>query len=161
MLEAHWPREGLLVDVGGGTGVGAATAVAAAPRGTFRHTVVVDAQRGMLARAARAPRPEIDLVRGDAVRLPLRDGSVDLVLSLGVLCCLTSEAVPMAVEESWRVLRPGGLAVVAVPRWRGDQDMPRFRARGFRPLEHPRAGWVLYHRPAGPPPGPPGSPDRT
>src|SRR5208282_5834246 len=150
MLDGRYPRGGLLLDVGGGTGVGARLAVERSPQGAFRRPVIVDAQKGMLARAARHRVPA-ELVCGDAVRLPIGDRTVDVLLSLGVLCCLAPEAVPAAVEESWRVLRPGGLAVVALPRWRGDDDSPIFRSRGFREVAHPRPGWTLFERPPGGP----------
>jgi ubiquinone/menaquinone biosynthesis C-methylase UbiE len=104
----------------------------------------------MLLRARPHPgRPEaLDLVQADAIRLPVPDQSVDVVLSLGVLCCMTDEAVPLAVAETWRVLRPGGLAVVSVPLWRGDADEPLFRDRGFRRVASLRPGRSLYQRPS-------------
>jgi SAM-dependent methyltransferase len=45
-------------------------------------------------------------VRGDMERLPLADGSADVVLSECVLCL--SESLPRALAETHRVLRPGG-----------------------------------------------------
>jgi SAM-dependent methyltransferase len=54
-------------------------------------------------------------VRGDVTRLPFPDASVDRVIASEVL-----EHVPdddAAFAEIARVLRPGGLAVVTVPRW--------------------------------------------
>ncbi len=97
-------------------------------------------------------RPEegepLDPVVADAVRLPLPDRSVDVVLLLGVLCCMTDDAVPPAVDETWRVLRPGGFALVTVPLARGDADDPTFRARGFRAIARLRPGRTLYLRPA-------------
>lgn len=54
-------------------------------------------------------------VRGDATRLPFPDGAFDRVIAAEIL-----EHVPndeRAMAELARVLRPGGLAVVTVPRW--------------------------------------------
>ena len=54
----------------------------------------------------------VDLIRGDAESLPLRDGSVDFVYSFGVLH--HTPDIEAAVEEMHRVLVPGGTALVAV-----------------------------------------------
>ncbi|QSB17403.1 class I SAM-dependent methyltransferase [Natronosporangium hydrolyticum] len=54
-------------------------------------------------------------VRGDVRRLPFPDESFDVVVAAEVL-----EHVPddeMAMAELARVLRPGGVAAVTVPRW--------------------------------------------
>lgn len=48
-----------------------------------------------------------DVVMGDALRLPFRDGSVDIVLSTGLLEHFGDPAP--VVREMVRVLRPGGL----------------------------------------------------
>ncbi|HWJ83453.1 MAG TPA: class I SAM-dependent methyltransferase [Nocardioides sp.] len=53
------------------------------------------------------------VVRGDARALPFRDGSVDLVLSTDVWEHIEEDAAVAA--ETFRVLRPGGRALVAVP----------------------------------------------
>ncbi len=149
MLAGRVAPASVLVDVGAGTGVGAEEAVRLAPRGTYRRSVLLDPQVDMLRGRPRAPtaadRP--DAVVADGAALPLADGSVDVLLSLGVLCCMAEEAVPRAVRETYRVLRPGGLAVVAVPKRRGDQDDPLFRELGFERLACLRPGRSLYQRP--------------
>jgi SAM-dependent methyltransferase len=139
----------VLLDVGGASGVGAEEAVRLAPEGTYRRRVVLDPQRGMLlkVRPDRVRVGRLDAVQADAIRLPVPDRSVDVLLSVGVLCCMTDGALPLAVAEAWRVLRPGGLAVVSVPRWRGDADDPLFRAVGFRRVMSLRPGRSLYERP--------------
>lgn len=149
MLDGRVAPGSLLVDVGGGTGVGAEEAARRAPRGTYRRLIVVDPQRGMLAglRQRTHASDPVDAVRADGVRLPLEDRSVDVVLCLGVLCCVTDAAVPLAVAEMWRVLRPRGLAVVTVPLRRGDADDPILRAQGFVPRARLRPGRSLYERP--------------
>jgi ubiquinone/menaquinone biosynthesis C-methylase UbiE len=157
MLRDRVPSGAVLLDVGGASGVGAEEAVRLAPAGTYHRRVVLDPQRGMLVRVRlnAAGGGRLDVVQGDAVRLPLPDQSVDVVLSLGVLCCMTDEAVPLAVAETWRVLRPGGFAVMGVPLRRGDTDDPLFRARGFRRVASLRPGRSLYQRPSERTPSPP------
>jgi SAM-dependent methyltransferase len=54
-------------------------------------------------------------VRGDAYRLPFADGTFDKVVAAEVLEHLPDDAVAMA--ELARVLKPGGLMAVTVPRW--------------------------------------------
>jgi glycosyltransferase involved in cell wall biosynthesis/ubiquinone/menaquinone biosynthesis C-methylase UbiE len=53
-----------------------------------------------------------DFVNGDAERLPFASGSFDLVYSNGVLH--HTPGTKQAVEEMYRVLRPGGRAIVMV-----------------------------------------------
>ena len=50
---------------------------------------------------------------GDVRRIPFRDGSFDLVYSMGTIEHFTDYRV--AVEEIYRILRPGGRAIVGVP----------------------------------------------
>jgi SAM-dependent methyltransferase len=150
MLEGgRTTSEGVLLDVGGGTGTGIRATLRVAPRTAYRSRVVVDPQREMLLRArAKTATPDaVELVLGTGARLPVASESVDTVLSLGVLCCMPPEKIRDAVEETWRVLRSGGCAVVAVPRWWGDVAHPWFEAQGFRRVSHPRPGWSLYERP--------------
>jgi SAM-dependent methyltransferase len=52
---------------------------------------------------------------GDALGLPFRDGSFDRVVAAEVLEHV--EADERAVGELARVLRPGGILAVSVPRW--------------------------------------------
>jgi len=54
------------------------------------------------------------LVRGTVARLPFADGSASLVTSFDVLYCLSDDDERAAVREMWRVLKPGGLALVNV-----------------------------------------------
>ena len=54
-------------------------------------------------------------VRGDAYRLPFEDASFDRVIAAEVLEHLPADTDAMA--ELTRVLRPGGLIAVTVPRW--------------------------------------------
>ena len=74
----------------------------------------VDISEPMLARAVRAEAgPQIGFLRADAQRLPLRDETVDAVVSIAVLQLVPD---PMAaLAEMARVLRPGGRLAVMVP----------------------------------------------
>lgn len=56
-----------------------------------------------------------EAVRGDAYALPFPDGSFDRIVAAEVLEHLPADAEAMA--ELFRVLRPGGLVAVTVPRW--------------------------------------------
>ena len=49
-----------------------------------------------------------EFVQGDVRRLPFPDSSFDAVVAVHVLEHLTAEEFPGAVEEAFRVLRPGG-----------------------------------------------------
>jgi len=54
-------------------------------------------------------------VRGDAYALPFEDGTFDRVIAAEILEHLPQDQDAMA--ELYRVLRPGGLLAVTVPRW--------------------------------------------
>lgn len=73
-------------------------------------TVTAMRQAGELATGAAAV-----AVRGDVRRLPSPDGSFDVVVAAEVLEHVPDDG-PVFAELS-RVLRPGGVAAVTVPRW--------------------------------------------
>ena len=96
----------VVLDVGCGTGWFAAGLQRARP-----DVIVIglDLSSGMLGKAAAAGAR--DLVQGDATRLPLGDGSVDVVVGRGVLHHLPD---PLAALIEWRrVVRPGGAVVLS------------------------------------------------
>jgi SAM-dependent methyltransferase len=68
----------------------------------------VDATR----RRLREIRYPVRLTRGDAETLPFRDGSFDVVYSFGVLH--HTPGTQVAIGEIYRVLRPGGEAIVGL-----------------------------------------------
>ncbi|UFZ07496.1 class I SAM-dependent methyltransferase [Bradyrhizobium ontarionense] len=76
------------------------------------HKMVgVDASPFLIA-AARTADPAIDVVRADAAALPLADGCVDLAIAFMALQDV--DAMPAAVRELARVLRPGGRFCMAI-----------------------------------------------
>ena len=63
---------------------------------------------------------KVSFVLGDIRELPYGDGDIDGVVSLATLHHLpTSEDRKSAMEECWRVLRPGGIALLSV--WAREQ----------------------------------------
>lgn len=78
----------------------------------------------------------------DTLRLPLRDGSLGGVISLGVI--EHDERGPMeALRELYRVLRPGGVALVAVPYNNPWRRLVINHLRRLRDWQKRRAGLAL------------------
>jgi malonyl-CoA O-methyltransferase len=95
----------VVLDLGSGTGRVTRELKRHYPRA---RVVALDIAPGMLREARRHQRPwrRFDRVCGDALRLPLRDGSVDLVLSnLMLQWC---DPLAAALSETRRVLTSGG-----------------------------------------------------
>ncbi|GAB3486043.1 class I SAM-dependent methyltransferase [Nocardiopsis coralliicola] len=89
-----------VLDVAGGDGYWAGQA-----RRRGAHALSVDLARGKMLRGARL-RDAPGLIEGDALALPLRDASVDAVLSV---CAIEHFADGgAALDEIARVLKPGG-----------------------------------------------------
>ncbi|NUP48461.1 MAG: class I SAM-dependent methyltransferase [Catenulispora sp.] len=108
LLELVPPDAAVLVDVACGTGI--VSELLAAPG---RTVIGVDRSAGMLARAV----PRVDaVVRGDATRLPVADGSVDAVTFMWLLHLLEAPVVEAAIGEAARVLRPGGVLATSVDK---------------------------------------------
>jgi SAM-dependent methyltransferase len=75
----------------------------------------MDFSRNMLDRAAcrAADSPRAAFLQGSVTCLPFQDRSFERVVSSGVLTCLPdSEAAALALQEFYRVLKPGGVLVV-------------------------------------------------
>jgi ubiquinone/menaquinone biosynthesis C-methylase UbiE len=134
------------VDVGAGAGL---ASVALAERGY--KVLAVDSTSRMLemteARAAAAG-TAVRVAEADASSLPLDDGSVDLVIALGLVPWLADPAPVLA--EFRRVLHPrGGLVITADNRWRltelADPSLNPLFAPLRRHVVHPlkrRPGWT-------------------
>jgi 2-polyprenyl-3-methyl-5-hydroxy-6-metoxy-1,4-benzoquinol methylase len=58
---------------------------------------------------------EATTVKGDALHLPFDDGSFDMVIAAEILEHIPEDNAAMA--ELTRVVRPGGMVAVSVPRW--------------------------------------------
>lgn len=130
-LFAEWPRRvtasaGLapgerVLDVACGTGVLAREA--ARQVGPGGSVVGLDRNEGMLA-VARRKSPEIEWRAGMAEALPFAERSFDAVLSQFGLMYFEDRVA--ALEEMWRVLRPGGRLAVAV--WDAAERSPGYAA---------------------------------
>jgi len=125
MLTVDYTRLGVrpgerVLDIGCGAGRHSLEAVR---RGA--HTVALDLSRDDLQRARQGvagyghvdvPAPGTFLaVRGDARHIPFPDGSFDRVIASEVMEHIPDDEVALA--ELVRVLRPGGVLAVTVPRW--------------------------------------------
>jgi len=151
LLDGRMQPTSVVASVGSGPGFDAARL---ARRTTVRgiRWILVDPQRGMWSdprgvdRIARAPLRAARL-QGDAADLPLRSGSVDVVLSIGALCCMSDAAVPRAVAETVRVLKPGGYLAFGVPRRRGASDEARWTSAGLVRRASLRSGRALFQKP--------------
>jgi arsenite methyltransferase len=106
------PPGGIVLDVGcGPASITASLARATGPSGLV---LGVDLSEAMLARAVRAETgPQTGFLHADAQRLPLRDATVDAVVSMAVLQLIPDPVAALA--EMARVLRPGGRLAVLVP----------------------------------------------
>lgn len=155
---------GIVLDVGcGPASITASLARATGPDGLV---LGVDRSEAMLARAVRTQSgPHIGFLHADAQHLPLRDKTVDAVVSVAVLQLVPDPVTALA--EMARVLRPGGRLAVMVPTtgrtarvwrrlWRAgpnvfdddelgdileDQGFGRVRTKNFGPVQ-----WVRGRR---------------
>jgi SAM-dependent methyltransferase len=142
----------VVVSVGGGPGVEFSEIERLRPARVRWSYLLLDAQLAMLAQARRRFAPSVrspgpPMALADAVALPLRAGTVDAVVSLGVLCCLTDAGADGAARETWRVVRPGGFVVLSVPRWRGADDEARHTRLGFVRVGGGRVGRAVFQKP--------------
>jgi SAM-dependent methyltransferase len=70
---------------------------------------------GMAIEGEADPRQTAAFARGDATKLPFADGAFDRIIVSEVLEHIPSDE--RAMTEIARILKPGGLAAVSVPRW--------------------------------------------
>lgn len=155
-----------VLDVGGAAGV---HALPLAERGHEVHLLDPAPVHVEQARAASAAAsvPLTSVALGDARSLAVADASVDAVLLLGPLYHLTEAADrALALAQAHRVLRPGGVVVVAVISrfastldavvrgWFADEEFAAIVAEDLRTGLHRndsrRPGWfttAYFHRP--------------
>jgi arsenite methyltransferase len=143
-----------VIDIGTGTGLTLPYLVAGV--GPNGRVVGLDRSATMLDGAKdRAPSPPVELVEGDAMKLPFADATFDAAISTYGMTAV--EEVDPAIDEMIRVVRPGGrLAIAEVHfvnwptpaafnravtvalhpfnKWYTDRDFPALLAsRGLKP----------------------------
>lgn len=122
LILEHLPATGTLVDIGAGEGQIARVAAASGMR-----SIAVERANGQLSVGA-ARGGDVWWVQGEAVELPLADGSVDAA----VLCLVIEhiEDLDAALSETARVLRPGGRLLILM---------------NHPILQTPNSGWIDDH----------------
>jgi septum formation protein len=133
------PATGSCLDVAGGTGsIGAELAA----RGL--DVVVADLSTGMLRIAA--TRLPGRVAAAEATRLPVADGSVDLVTTIWFLHLLPEPVADAVAAEAARVLRPGGSWVTTVDKHAAHGTTPRSAADERARMTGVAAGLGLVER---------------
>lgn len=127
---AHDEKEKLAVDVGCGAGANLEWLRRYTPIGNI---IGIDLMEDALIFCRR--RGRTNLIQASATDLPLADATVDLVTSFDVLACPRgANADEIALNEMYRILRPGGIAFVraAAYSWmRGEHDRVTNSIRRF------------------------------
>jgi len=98
-------------DTVGDLGVGSGRLFAHLPD-NVSQIIGVDFSAPMI-QGARENISNVAYVQGTAESLPLRTGSLDVLFCLGVVGHMNSDAVPAAIDEMARVLRPGGSLILS------------------------------------------------
>lgn len=132
----HLPKQGLIVDAGCGL---ARWPIYLRRRGyrVFGLEWSHDA-----CRIAKQTDAGLEVVRSDVRNTPLADASVDAVLSLGVV--EHDEAGPIeALREARRILKPGGIMVLAVPYNNPLRRLVVNRLQSWVTRKRRRADWKL------------------
>ena len=99
-----------ILDVGCGTGANLQLLLR-----PYGRVVGLDFAHDAVARAQTRAPGRVVQASGDAI--PFADESFDLVTAFGVICQLGLRSDQAALEECWRVLRPGGRVLLRVPAY--------------------------------------------
>jgi predicted SAM-dependent methyltransferase len=86
--------------------------------------------------------PEVDVIADVTSRLPFEDESVELVYAVHLLEHVATDEVPRVLADWRRVLRPGGVLMVAVPDLDAIARILVERAGWFTPPHNPWLGAI-------------------
>lgn len=120
-------RDDVVVEVGSGP------APAAEWLGPAQPWLALDLSQQMLA-VARSRQPALNATRADVRRLPLRASSVGLVIARYVIQHVPRGDLPGVFAELRRVLRPGGLLLLATHLGTGHVEFTELLGRTFAPV---------------------------
>jgi SAM-dependent methyltransferase len=129
---AYLPRDGVILEAGCGPG----------------HVVAYMRRQGFdiegielnaaVVRAARQRFPDLRIGLGDVASVNVADGHYAGLMSFGVIEHFR-EGPAEPLREHWRVLRPGGIAVISVPSFTVLRRLKAQRRRVARLFRQPRA----------------------
>ena len=103
---AKLPPNGILLDLGAGTGDLAQEAIKQYPDG---QVFAADFTLGMMQAGQKRSGPKVAFTAADALQIPYANHSFDAVVSGFLLRNVVD--LPLALREQWRVLKPGGIFV--------------------------------------------------
>ena len=133
VLKRCRPSEGVWVDLGSGSGGLGLALAARAPSALILLDANAEAFReGLRAARDKKMHDRVAAVAGLAERMPLRDESVELVVSRGSIFFWRDR--PAGLREVYRILRPGGEAMIGgglgarYPQWARQEFVRRRRA---------------------------------
>lgn len=121
LLAREWCRNRRVLDIACGEGYGTAL-LADVARSAHGVDVALDAVRHAHAQYGR---PHVTFSVGDCAAIPLRDASVDVVVSFETIEHHGAHEAMMA--EVRRVLVPGGVLIISSPDRREYSEIPRYR----------------------------------